>query len=80
VQFTKFHYAIYGKTKGGNTPVPCSCSCQALVSTDGILLRIISKLQHLGINLGSIFGGQLVNSLLPAILNQVFYNSWKKSI
>ena len=35
---------------------------QALVSADGILLGISSKLQLLFINLASVPGGQLVNS------------------
>jgi len=43
---------------------------QALVSADGSLLFIISKHQHLIINLASVPGGQLANSPTAAILNR----------
>jgi len=43
---------------------------QALVSADGILPVIISKLQLLFINLASVPGGQLVNSPTAAILER----------
>jgi hypothetical protein len=43
---------------------------QALVSADGILLIISSKLQLLFINLASVPGGQLVNSPAAAILER----------
>jgi len=41
-----------------------------LVSADGILPVIISKLQLLFINLASVPGGQLVNSPTAAILDR----------
>jgi hypothetical protein len=43
---------------------------QALVSADGILPVISSKLQLLFINLASVPGGQLVNSPTAAILER----------
>jgi len=43
---------------------------QALVSADGILPVISSKLQLLFINLASVPGGQLVNSPTAAILGR----------
>jgi len=43
---------------------------QALVSADGILPGISSKLQLLFINLASVPGGQLVNSPTAAILER----------